>query len=101
MITMAHYDLWVWLLVCPFSEVILYSRWRSGAKVLSVVWSIEVVRISEVENTLYTGADPGTLKGGGVLRKCSLASTRGWVRDTSFWICTLVEFMEVHSLTVF
>ena len=53
MITMAHYDLWVWLLVCPFSEVILYSHWRSGANVLSVVRSIEVVRISEVENTLY------------------------------------------------
>ena len=53
MITMAHYGLWVWLLVCTFSEVILYSRWCFGANVLSVVRSIEVVRISEVENTLY------------------------------------------------
>ena len=53
--------LWVWLIVRPFSEVILYSRWRSGANVLSVVRSIvlEVVRISEVENTLYVYGDSG------------------------------------------
>ena len=43
----------MWLPVCPFSEVILYSRWRSGVNILSVVRSIEVVHISEVENTLY------------------------------------------------
>ena len=60
MITMAHYNLSVWLVgvasclsADPFSEIILYSCWRSGANVLSVVRSIEVVRISEVENTLY------------------------------------------------
>ena len=29
------------------------SRWRSRANVLSVVRSIEIVRISEVENTPY------------------------------------------------
>ena len=32
----------------------MYSCWRSGANVLSVVQSIEVVRISEVENILYS-----------------------------------------------
>ena len=35
-------------------SIILYSRWRSGANVLSVVQSIEVVRISEVENIPYS-----------------------------------------------
>ena len=33
----------------------MYSRWRSGTNILSVVRSIEVVRISELEKyTIYT-----------------------------------------------
>ena len=41
--------------LCPLSEVILYSCRLSGPAALSVVRSIEDVRISEVKNTLYYG----------------------------------------------
>ena len=40
---MAHYNIWVWLLVCPFLEVILHSCHHSGVYSVSVVLSREVV----------------------------------------------------------
>ena len=94
--------LWVWLLVCPFSEVILYSRWRSGANVLSVVRSIAVVRISEVENTLYIYGDSGLCH-----RLCSLfrgcpllggSVNRGFTVFSEFSFHQIIQHIPIQFL---
>ena len=80
--------------LCPLSEVIKYSCRLSGPSALSVVRSIEVVRISEVKNTLYIWQKQSVPRHESVVRRLSVTRR---VRYGRFH-CTLISHIQIISV---